>query len=347
MPDFSDFRALAGAWLVVAVIAGLATAALWFYPPRGWPPQRRRVVAWSGPHVASAFVIFWFMPALLLPLLPPKTLGEWFLGPDANAEVAGVLSRAAASTLALPLQLLAWRGLLCMTDSASATMWSAGRAARNVRLGYLTWLVFTPWVYVVYFIALVLYARVYGKPNDHPLLAPFLSSPVPAGVVILLVTEAVIAAPIREEMLFRGILLPWLADRDWGGDGALLFAALIVPVGRIMSGGSVHAVLEGGAAAGGIVIVLVALRRWLEHSPLTRRWLSLRDDRERRRAVGAIVGSSAIFAICHFGVPPTPVPLALLSVGLGWLALRTQGVTAPIVVHALFNAVAFAEFTVR
>ena len=60
-------------------------------------------------------------------------------------------------------------------------------------------------------------------------------------------------------------------------------------------------------------------------------------------ATGAIVGSAALFACVHANVWPTPVPLALLALALGWLAMRTQSVIAPIVVHMLFNTVAFVE----
>ena len=42
----------------------------------------------------------------------------------------------------------------------------------------------------------------------------------------MLLAEAVIAAPVREELLFRGILLPWLGERKWGGDLALVLAAV-------------------------------------------------------------------------------------------------------------------------
>ena len=76
MPELSDLRALTISWLIVAIIAGLAIAPLWLYRPRGWPPQRRRLVGWGGPHVAAALVIFWFMPVLILPLLPPAWRGR-------------------------------------------------------------------------------------------------------------------------------------------------------------------------------------------------------------------------------------------------------------------------------
>jgi membrane protease YdiL (CAAX protease family) len=46
-----------------------------------------------------------------------------------------------------------------------------------------------------------------------------------------------------------------------------------------------------------------------------------------------------LFAASH-NVWPTPVPLLLLGLGLGWLASRTQSLVGPIVCHALFNGVA-------
>ena len=63
----------------------------------------------------------------------------------------------------------------------------------------------------------------------------------------------------------------------------------------------------------------------------------------RTQAIRAIVGSAALFACVHSNVWPTPIPLALLGVALGWLAVRTQSVAGPIVVHMLFNTVAFVE----
>ena len=41
----------------------------------------------------------------------------------------------------------------------------------------------------------------------------------------------------------------------------------------------------------------------------------------------------------HSNVWPSPIPLFVLGIGLGWLAVRTNGVLAPVIVHGLFNAV--------
>jgi membrane protease YdiL (CAAX protease family) len=66
-----------------------------------------------------------------------------------------------------------------------------------------------------------------------------------------------------------------------------------------------------------------------------RRHLRIRS----RRHVQAILASSALFAAVHAQVWPSPVPLVLLAVGLGYLYLRTRSLVGPIVVHGMFNAV--------
>lgn len=53
----------------------------------------------------------------------------------------------------------------------------------------------------------------------------------------------------------------------------------------------------------------------------------------------SIVGSAMVFSLMHPW--PTPIPLFVLGLGLGWLAYRTQSLVPSIVVHALFNLVSF------
>ena len=57
-------------------------------------------------------------------------------------------------------------------------------------------------------------------------------------------------------------------------------------------------------------------------------------------ALAAIFGASMLWAIFHWSVWPTPIPLFFLGLGLGWLAYRTQSLVSPITVHILFNSVA-------
>ena len=91
----------------------------------------------------------------------------------------------------------------------------------------------------------------------------------------------------------------------------MLFAAL---------SGKVGPVLFAGVLAAGLVIVWVTVRRGKRH-------------------LRAVYASAAMFAMVHSAVWPSPVPLFLLGLGLGWCAVRTRGVLVPAIVHGLFNAV--------
>jgi membrane protease YdiL (CAAX protease family) len=63
-----------------------------------------------------------------------------------------------------------------------------------------------------------------------------------------------------------------------------------------------------------------------------------RRDGARLAASQAVYSTAALFASIHPW--PTPVALFVLGLGLGWLAYRTQSLVGPMVLHALFNAVA-------
>ncbi|MBE3069892.1 MAG: CPBP family intramembrane metalloprotease [Planctomycetes bacterium] len=55
--------------------------------------------------------------------------------------------------------------------------------------------------------------------------------------------------------------------------------------------------------------------------------------------VGALVGSSAVFAMVHLPTEPQAVPpLFILGMALGYAAYRTRSLVAPVLAHALFNA---------
>jgi membrane protease YdiL (CAAX protease family) len=60
----------------------------------------------------------------------------------------------------------------------------------------------------------------------------------------------------------------------------------------------------------------------------------------KNNALLAIFGSAMLWAAHHSAVWPSPVPLLLLGIGLGYLAYRTQSLLPGIIVHSLFNTVA-------
>ena len=63
------------------------------------------------------------------------------------------------------------------------------------------------------------------------------------------------------------------------------------------------------------------------------------------RRARAVYATAAMFALIH-SAWPTPIPLFALGLALGWLAVRTNGILVPVVVHGLFNAVS-AVFILR
>src|SRR5262249_57689443 len=82
------------------------------------------------------------------------------------------------------------------------------------------------------------------------------------------------------------------------------------------------------------VVVLVGL--FLAY----RSWRGWPREEEPADPVGAVFCTSVLFAAAHSGVWPSPVPLFLLGLVLGYLAYRTQSLVPSLVVHALFNGLA-------
>jgi membrane protease YdiL (CAAX protease family) len=50
-------------------------------------------------------------------------------------------------------------------------------------------------------------------------------------------------------------------------------------------------------------------------------------------------GTAVLFAASHSSVWPSPIPLTVLALVLGWLAYRTQSLIGTMVFHSLFNGI--------
>ena len=154
---------------------------------------------------------------------------------------------------------------------------------------------------------------------------------------ILIVGSAVILAPLKEELLFRGVAQFWFSRRSWGGHVAMIAAFIVAIVERY---DKLHqaivkhtwSLLVHELQPALFVIALIPVYLVLPRL-LSRRFPLPEVPR-------AIFGTSLLFGVFHSTVWPTPIPLFVLGLVLGWLAYRTQSLTAPIVLHALFNAVA-------
>lgn len=312
------------AWLAVAVLGGLLAAGLWACTGRKriWPPRCHGATPWTGFEVLLAFFALVLWPALFqwLTVADPP-------GPDTPAKAVRSLW---ITVLTFPCILATIGGLLYLSHAANRypltwTLYRYGfrRFGGNVLGGYLAWLVVSPVVLLVHNLTELVYElATRSAPVQHQLVTALQEEPTLLrwGLVLL---SAVIVAPILEEILFRGLLQGWMTQAGPGRDG-VAGAAIAV---AWMLGDNKH----GG---GPVIFMAVLLPGYVLADAWGQRWLP-------RPGIGrAIYGSSMLFAAFHAPIWPTPIPLFLLGLGLGFLAYRTQSLVGPVVLHGLFNAVA-------
>ena len=171
--------------------------------------------------VAGGFVVLGELltPLLVGPLL--TRLLEPLAGEPALQQAAAVPLLYLALMVG-PLALLAW--LLAGVGPAPAAGWLQWRWqpwSQSLRLALLQLLMVLP----VVALSGWLLERIWSEPSgSNPLLEMVLTTPS-SGALLLLGFTALVLAPLFEETLFRGVLLPVLARRWGGGWGVLLSAA--------------------------------------------------------------------------------------------------------------------------
>ena len=352
MQIWSEVRALLLAWAIIAVFGGIvAVLVRRIMHDTGpvLPPQRHRAIPWTGPSVTIAFLVFYFVLPIILHYIDAGAQ----IVPEGAADAAKPVvsfAKSLADLIFLPLQIAIWYILGRLSGGPRAVFGVVPRRiASDYSAGYTTWLITTPVVYTISFAALIGYALWVGQPPaEHPIVQKIQTEPTASGLIVLLFVQAVLAAPVREEIFFRGIMQPFFAERPWGGDLAIWLAATIGFLAHYPNPIRWSDPGDIVSAASPILLVLAVL-------PFYRRidsWnlsagLPIRDPPTRRRAARAIVGTALLFANFHANVWPTPIPLFVLALGLGWLAYRTQSVVAPIAMHMLFNAIVLVALRVR
>ena len=340
----NDFSVL-DSWLFTAMCAFLAVMALLYLWPgarrRLLPPQRVRATPWSGAEVLLALLLFrLFWPAVGLVIVEKTELLRWIYG-DSLAPVAGddasqkltlLRQNFWAATLSFPFALASV--LLLFRWLSGTRLYQLGlttqRLLQNVAIGIAVWVVFTPFLYVLNQVLGAAFKHWLNlNPDRHPLINLGLS---PFGIDwALIVFSAVVAAPVTEELLFRGILQPWLARRPWAADLTLCGAGLMAFLNRASQ------ITEAGGQPGLLPLVneLLPLLFVLVMVP---GYLCLRIMRQP--LAGAIYATALLFGAAHSFTWPTPIPLFILGLALGVIAYRTQSLIGPVVFHALFNGVA-------
>ena len=323
----TDAARMAGCALIVAVGAipvGLASrlhckkhARPILLRPRLWS------VPWNGFEVLLLFFVATTLPSTFVePLLARLGLFEAIYGNDpADTSWLSMRSLWAAAVFAPFFAAGAW---LLLRFAHPEWKPERPRIAPGAAAAVGTWLVLHPLVAAIHFVVAVSFDALGWAPDLHPLEKAFQIGR-PRIDEALLVVQAAIATPIVEEVLFRGLLMPWLLGPRYRRTLILLFSFALAAASSAQQ-------IDGRTEwrIGPILFAGILTAIGLLHQALRRK---------HARAEGAMYASATLFAVVHSTVWPTPIPLFFLGVGLGWLALRTRGVLAPIIVHSLFNAV--------
>jgi membrane protease YdiL (CAAX protease family) len=182
---------------------------------------------------------------------------------------------------------------------------------RNLLRGVIAAFILAP---AVYFINIT--ASLIWKPNAHPVM-DMIRDNQSGQVVLIAYAMAVVIAPIFEEMLFRGVLQAWLLKLTLPGPPELGFEP-----GPTDWPGEFQLVpgFDSETAAPATIAEVEAP----ETPGLARLWIPN-------------ILTSMLFAAAHYQQWPAPVPIFLLSLGLGYIYQRTGRLVAPIALHATFN----------
>jgi membrane protease YdiL (CAAX protease family) len=261
------------------------------------------------------------------PLLPPQRLRAvpWSGLHIVSAFVLGVLPAAffsnfvdLISTLALghavgSFVVLVYFGAVCEAQFYQLGM-TTHRWLNNLVLGFSVWAVLTPVVWAVYLLVLLYY------PLEEMALARWLHQHPGLIWEMYLVFVVTLVGPLFEELLFRGALQQWLITQPQFADVLLIFTVVMAVI------------YSGSQGWHGPVLYLVAVAiGYPAFERLMDPWLPLPGSAR------AVFVTSLIFAAIHSSQWPNPIPLFFLSLGLGFVACRTQSIVPAYVIHALFN----------
>ncbi len=342
-PEWPQLYESLALWFGLTVIGTLLAAVGRRLVRRGLlPPQRRRAVRWNSFAVIGVWLLtavtVWFFAAVLLQV----GFFHWLYGPNFSYDRQGhTLVRAGkaldsirlglwASAFAFPVQVAAVVGFL--RSFAEAEPYQLGlttaRAGPNAYLGFLTCLAVLPAVYFCNVLTTTLYQHAMQAPPEHHVLEQLVQagpSPAEWGLIVF---SAVVMAPVLEELLFRGVLQPWLTLKPLHADLAL--AATLALVLYRADWGSLRTRIGFIEQLQPVIFVLL----------MGSVYLGVRA-RQGSPVPGAVLTSSLLFAASHT-TWPQPVPLFVLALALGFLAYRTQSLVASMVLHALFNGFACA-----
>jgi membrane protease YdiL (CAAX protease family) len=257
----------------------------------------------------------------------------WFYGRASLEAVPleGLRQSLWITAIASPLQILS--ALIFLRVGIGVSLADVGITTRNLGRNALAGLVFAvifvPGTYGIQALALQILEAAGSKPQEHPFTQLGTTGLLPTEWA-LLIFGAVVVAPLWEELVFRGLVQPWVMRQGRRGSLAVLALAALL-AGQAVSTGWPHSPTPGELALKLAPLWILAL--------LVGAFFLI--DR-RNTAWGGLFASAVLFAWIHVSVWPSPVPLVWLALGLGWLAWRGRSLAGAVVLHAVFNAVACA-----
>jgi membrane protease YdiL (CAAX protease family) len=351
----ADAWKMAEAWgfvAVAAVPAGFASALVaWWFRRAILPRWKHHHTPWSGLDILLLFFLYMLLTPALSEGLRQAGFFHAVYGaqyppiPEGLAEsihphgaVAGAAAADAAVRRLADLHIaglwgrifaapaiIAVAALILLLTERKVPRVDLSSWPSQVTLGILSWTLFTPIVFAVYFVVLLAMQGVDGEPDVHPLSRAGVGT-APFDQAIFAVSVCVFT-PIAEEFIFRGLVVRWAAGawyRPWG----------------LMTGAAVLGVLPGGRfdpQPGPVVFLAVlGIGLYMAQRFSRRLWRKFPV-----RTASAVFASAALFAVVHAGVWPSPIALFVFGLALGYVAARSGGIVGCVVLHGLFNAVSF------
>jgi membrane protease YdiL (CAAX protease family) len=129
-------------------------------------------------------------------------------------------------------------------------------------LGFFGWMLLTPLVLLLNSTVTLLYPSFSElKEEEHPVMRMLRAEPGRLEILVIVFT-AVVAAPVLEELLFRGVLQPWFGggrNRGWialAGALALAVKGRLTKMEAAWTGSGLLATLEEGTAIGFVLLLV-------------------------------------------------------------------------------------------
>ena len=306
------------------------------------PPARTRLVPYTAFEVLAVFFVsevFW--PGLGFLLVVQTHLGDWLYGTEAmsglrNGDPDGEIRlrvTVLAIALVAPLRILSVPHLLRQTSNTQPYQLglTLSRLKQYAVLGVIAFAVVTPFVLGINWLATAVFSELSeNSVTEHGFAKLSQSESVTGIELALIVFLATAVAPAIEELLFRGVLLNWLGRNVLRADAVMAVVGAYAVAGQL---GKWESLRGGNWMVLAPVLFVLAMTpgyAWVRH-------------RQRMPEGTALYASSMLFAIFHQSVWPSPIPLFVLALALGWLAQRTRSLTGPMVMHSLFNGVACVQ----